>query len=207
METNVDRLLLADTFRIPTDGIYLRDPECLLFKEWARLDLGNSALGSGFEFTAIAYSGGHPAATVNQSDYVFSIDPERATGRHLYTVWSRLQTKEVEALRVAGDNRASRWRMASAAGLRRRPKHQASCLPIPGSTGTTALGTIVAAPHRGTHIGPAGVRSDLRDDSVAEAVRTELENALYLAESPMPKDHKSYCTISEARRICPPTYR
>jgi hypothetical protein len=183
LETNVDRLLLADTFRIPTDGIYLRDPECLLFKEWARLDLGNSALGSGFEFTAIAYSGGHPAATVNQSDYVFSIDPERATGRHLYTVWSRLQTKEVEALRVAGQSS-----IALENGFRRgseaATEASSKLFTDPWFDGHNCFGTIVAAPHRGTHIGPAGVRSDLRDDSVAEAVRTELENALYLAESP-----------------------
>ncbi len=183
LETNVDRLLLADTFRIPTDGIYLRDPECLLFKEWARLDRENSALGSGFEFTAIAYSGGRPAATVNQSDYVFSIDPERANGRHLYTVWSRLQTKEVEALRVAGQSS-----VALDSGSRRGsgPATEASSklFTDPWFDGHNCFGTIVAAPHRGTNIGPAGVRSDLRDDSVAEAVRTELENALYLAESP-----------------------
>ncbi len=183
LETNVDRLLLADTFRIPSDGIYLRDPECLLFKEWARLDLENSSLGAGFEFTAIAYSGGHPAATVNQSDYVFSIDPERATGRHLYTVWSRLQTKEVESLRVAGQSS-----IALENGFRRgseaATEASSKLFTDPWFDGHNCFGTIVAAPHRGTHIGPAGVRSDLRDDSVAEAVRTELENALYLAESP-----------------------
>ncbi len=99
-DLDAEHLLLADTFRIPTDGIYLRDPECLLFKEWARLDLENSSLGAGFEFTAIAYSGGRPDAPSNKTDYQFSIDPERANGRHLYTVWSRLQTQEVEALRA-----------------------------------------------------------------------------------------------------------
>jgi hypothetical protein len=33
-------------------------------------------------------------------------------------------------------------------------------------------------------IGKAGVRGDLRDDPVAEAVRTELENSIYLAATP-----------------------
>ena len=39
VEANASHLLLAGTFLIPTDGIYLRDTECLLFKEWWGLDL------------------------------------------------------------------------------------------------------------------------------------------------------------------------
>ena len=38
-DVSAEHLLLADTFRIPTAGIYLRDPECRLFQQWARLDL------------------------------------------------------------------------------------------------------------------------------------------------------------------------
>ncbi|MGB8885323.1 MAG: hypothetical protein WCC87_01295 [Candidatus Korobacteraceae bacterium] len=179
-ETNTEHLRLTDTFRIPTDGIYLCDPECLLFKEWARLDLENSALGAGFEFTAIAYSGGLPAGTSHKSDYLFSIDPERAKGRHLYTVWSRLQTKEVEALRAAGQLGENRSQRGSEPGT----GSSGGLFTDPWFDGQNSFGTIVAPPHRGTHIGPAGVRSDLRDDPVAEAVRAELENALYLAENP-----------------------
>ena len=184
VEANADHLLLADTFRIPTDGIYLRDPECLLFKEWARLDLENSSLGAGFEFTAIAYSGGRPAGTINKSDYVFSIDPERANGRHLYTVWSRLQTKEVEALRALEQEHSD---SPDAGRLRRGVDKRAGDLgrlfTDPWFDGHNCFGTIVATPHRGTMIGRPGVRRDLRDDPVAEAVRTDVEDSIYAAES------------------------
>ncbi len=61
---NPEHLVGGDE-RVATDGIYLRDPECLLFKEWARLDLDNSSMGRGFEFTAIAYSGGRPDGKLN----------------------------------------------------------------------------------------------------------------------------------------------
>jgi hypothetical protein len=184
LETNAERLLLADTFRIPTDGIYLRDPECLLFREWARLDLENSSLGAGFEFTAIAYSRGRPAGTVNQTDYVFSIDPERASGRHLYTVWSRLQTKEVEALRSleqeqANSPEASRLRR----GIEKRTGDLGRLFTDPWFDGHNCFGTVVATPNRGTMIGHAGVRNDLRDDPVAEAVRTDVEDSIYSAAS------------------------
>jgi hypothetical protein len=175
-EIDAEHLLLADSFRIATDGIYLRDPECQLFREWARLDLENSSLGAGYEFTAMATSDGRPAGTANQSEYVFSIDPGRANGRHLYTVWSRLQTTEVEALRAMREEQAL------------TPSHQdahtlETLLSDPWSEGQDYLGTLVDTPHRGTLIGPAGTRGDLRDDPVAEAVRTELEGSIYSAES------------------------
>lgn len=181
-EVDAEHLLLADTFRIPTDAIYLRDPECLLFKEWARLDLENSSLGAGFEFTAIAYSGGRPEAPSNKTDYQFSIDPERANGRHLYTVWSRLQTQEVEALRAHEQNVIAVGALSRPGG----PQGAAtlgSLLADPWIGGQGQFGNAVGTPHRGTLIGPAGVRSDLRDDRVAEAVRTELEGSIYSAVS------------------------
>jgi hypothetical protein len=181
-DLNAEDLLLADTFRIPTDGVYLRDPECLLFKEWARLDIENSTLGTGFEFTAIASSNGRPEAAANKTAYEFSIDPERANGRHLYTVWSRLQTQEVEALR---DHQQES--MAVSASSRRTPSHSTgtlgSLLADPWTGGQTQYGNLVATPHRGTLIAPAGRRDDLRDDPVAEAVRTELECSIYSAAS------------------------
>ena len=173
---------LSDTFRIPTDGIYLRDPQCFLFEEWARLDLQSSSLGNGFEFTAIANSCGRESATVNKTSYVFSIDPERANGRHLYTVSSRLQTKEVEALRSprAGIALEPRPYLVS----EQRVSAANKLLNDPWSDGREYFGTIVTTPQRGTVIGAAGVRSDLRDDPVAEAVRSELENCLFLADAP-----------------------
>src|SRR5262249_9429723 len=72
--------LLQQGERRQTDGIYIRDPECLLFKEWARADIENSSQGQGFLFTSVAYSSGRPVGELNQTDYFFSIDPERADG-------------------------------------------------------------------------------------------------------------------------------
>ena len=179
---NTEDLLLADTFRIPTAGIYLRDPECGLFQQWARLDLEHAPRNAGFEFTAIAGSCGRPAGLVNRTDYAFSVDPERANGRHLFTVWSRLETKEVEALRMR--------REASVAEVvppaRVSDQHSATLgalLADPWVGGQNSFGTLVETPARGTLIGPPGARSDLRDDPIAEEVRTELEGLVYSAES------------------------
>ena len=181
-EVNAEHLLLADTFRIPTSGIYLRDPECLLFQEWARLELENSPLGAGFEFTAIAASDGRPAGTINKSDYIFSIDPERASGRHLYTVWSRLQSKEVEALQGQGQRSDVPVAFYIAPGGDQRAAMD-TLLGDPWLGGPNSSGTVVRTPNRGTAIGRPGTRSDLRDDAIGEEVRTELENPIYSAES------------------------
>lgn len=183
-DVDAEHLLLADTFRIPTDGIFLRDPECLLFREWARLDLEHSALGAGFEFTAIAFSNGRSPSATNKTDYRFSIDPERANGRHLYTVWSRLQTEEVEALKA----RQSEFITVPSRDSARHAGNQPATtiegvLADPWRGGQNQFGTAVGTPHRGTLIGPPGVRSDLRDDPVSEAVRTELEGSIYSASS------------------------
>jgi hypothetical protein len=179
-ELDGQSLLLADSFRIATDGIYLRDPDCALFKEWARVDLENSALGAGFEFTALAYSNRRAQEAANSSEYVFSIDPERANGRHLYTVWSRLQTEEVEALRAGRD-------LATlATGQSGQRTHTLeTLLSDPWLGGHNQSSTYVETPRRGTLIGPAGVSSDLRDDPVVEAVRTELEAPIYSTVSPI----------------------
>jgi len=181
-EVNAEHLLLADTFRIPTSGIYLRDPECLLFQEWARLDVENSQLGAGFEFTAIAASDGRPTGSRNLTDYVFSIDPERASGRHLYTVWSRLQTKEVEALRGQEQRSDTPVAFYIAPGGDQRAA-MGTLLAHPWVGGPNSSGTVVRTPNHGTVIGPPGARSDLRDDAIGEEVRTELENPIYSAES------------------------
>src|SRR5271165_5460065 len=77
-DMSAENLLLADSFRIATDGIYLRDPECTLFQEWARVDRNSSSLRAGFEFTAIAYPNRIPEGGANSTEYIFSIDPERA---------------------------------------------------------------------------------------------------------------------------------
>ena len=179
---NPQQLLLADSFRILTDGIYLLDPQCALFQEWARADVENSALGAGFEFTAIAHSNQRPAAP-NTSEYEFYIDPQRANGRHLHTVWSRLETEEVAALR-ARKGAAT----AAVSGLRGSASASASesvetVLAEPWTGGQSGSSTRVKTPHRGTFIAPAGMRCDLRDDPVVEAVRTELEAPVYSVSS------------------------
>lgn len=181
-DADAEHLRLADTFRIPTDGIYLRDPECSLFTEWARLDIENSTLGAGFEFTAVAYSNNRTEGAANSTRYVFSIDPERANGRHLYTVWSRLQTREVEALRAA---RLQVVGMTSggAEGSEARGGNLQALMSDPWQGGQTQSGTLVDTPHRGTLIAPPGTQGDLRDDPVAEAVRSELEDVIYTAAS------------------------
>ena len=172
------QLLLAASFRTATDAIFLRDPECSLFQEWARVDLENSALGMGFEMTALAYSNRRPESAANSSEYVFAIDPMRARGRHLFTVWSRLQTEEFEALGA----RQQMLRPELATG---EPRSRAldSLLSDPWSGGQSRSSTI-DTPARGTHVGPPGTRSDLRDDPVGEAVRTELEAPVYATTSP-----------------------
>jgi hypothetical protein len=176
-ESSSESLLLADSFRIATDGIYLRDPECTLFREWARVDLENSALGSGFEFTAIAFSDRLQEVATNATEYIFSIDPERANGRHLYTVWSRLQTEELSAVH------AQLQEAADKPACDARTTGIGSVLSDPWLGGDRQSSTLVAAPRYGSQIGPPGSRSDLGDDPVVGAVRTELEGPIYAAAS------------------------
>lgn len=181
-EVNAERLLLADTFRIPTSAVYLRDPECSFFQDWARLDLENSPLGAGFEFTALAFPNGRANATINQTDYVFAVDPERANGRHLYTVWSRLQTSEVEALHMQHQRAAAPDAIATS-GPEQRTGPLETLLANSWIGGQNTTGVLVETPQRGTAMAVPGMRSDLRDDPIVEEVRTELENSVYVAES------------------------
>ena len=98
------------------DGIYIRDPECRLFKEWCRADHSHSLMGRGFGFTAVSYSGNRQGAARNTSAYFFSLDPERAGNCHLYNVWASLQAEEARA--PLGDDGgvgpADGWRRAAA---------------------------------------------------------------------------------------------
>lgn len=82
------------------DAIYLGDPESLLFKEWAKLDLEHSPSGHGSRFTAIANADGRPGAAINSTDYYFALTSEAAGGCHLYGIWERLQAAESKALRA-----------------------------------------------------------------------------------------------------------
>jgi len=162
--------------RQQADGIYLRDPECLLFKEWVRDDVDHSSMGEGFLFSAVAYSDSRPGAAVNTSAYFFALDPERAGQRHLYNLWARLQASEVAALRqnpaAAPDGTQPRCRPGY--------EQRAGEAPPPGFDdpwfdGSNYECTIVVAPSRGTAIGPAGSATNLADDPVAQLVQRELE--------------------------------
>ncbi len=166
--------------RNQADGIYLRDPEWLLFKEWARNDTENSPGQRGFLFTAIAYSNGRPGAQVNPSDYFFSLDPENAGGRHLYTLWARLELAEIDALqssplKPALEESAAKCR----AGFEQRAGSHHALLNDPWFDGGNYACTIVATPNRGTYLGAPGKRADLSDDPVAEIVRKELEYSVF----------------------------
>jgi hypothetical protein len=175
-----------DQGRSQADGIYLRDPECLLFKEWARLDAEHAPVSRGFLFTAVAYSRGRRGAAVNETDYFFALDPERAGCRHLYNVWARLQAEEVRSTLGRPLNGPVRKGFEERArGLIRKDSEQQ---PIggyfvdPWFDGSNYACTIVATPNRGTMIEATGTASDLSDDRVALHVRQELELSVFASE-------------------------
>lgn len=186
--------LLSKQARIATDGIYLRDPECLLFKEWARLDLENSSMGRGFELTAVAYSSGRPEGDDNHTDYFFALDPERANGRHLYRVWARLQAKEVAALR----HRQLPEKPARP-GFEGRAGAFARYFADPWFDGQNYFCSIVATPNYGTHIASPGSDAGLQGDLIAEIVRSEVEHSVY--QAPPGKDDAcvQVCDLSPTR--------
>jgi hypothetical protein len=186
--------LLTHQPRVPTDGIYLRDPECLLFKEWARLDLENSSIGRGFEFTAVAYSNGRPEGNRNHTDYFFAIDPERANGRHLYRVWARLQAKEVAAL---GEQQVSEKQARR--GFEARAGTLAKYFSDPWFDGQNYLATIVATPNHGTEIAPPGSDGGLEDDAIVEVVRSEVEHSVYLSKTGSDSPVITVCDLSAVR--------
>ncbi len=178
------------------DGIYLRDPECLLFKEWVRNDLDNSSMGAGFLFSAIAYTNERPRASANTLAYYFSLDPERAGDRHLYNVWTRLESAEIQALRQpeqldlrdyleAADEVAGRAdkdpRTTCRAGFADRAGPELRHLfDDPWFDGSNYNCTIVVTPDRGTFIGRPGKLPDLGDDPIVRIVQQELEDSVFV---------------------------
>jgi hypothetical protein len=188
--------------RFQADGIYLRDPECLLFKEWTRLDTENSSLGQGFLFTAVAYSRGRPEGRVNQTDYFFSLDPERAGGRHLYNLWARLQAEEVHAMirsegkRFGGRTRDGLPRVARS-GFEARARGCDAYFWDPWFDGHNYACTIVPTPNRGTVIAPAGSAHDLSDDWVARIVRQELEHSVFVGAEVVITDFAAAASVHD----------
>ncbi len=150
------------------DGIYLRDPESLLFKEWAREDAEASSLGQGFLFTLVAYSNAKPGVAGNRSDYYIALDPERAGPCHLYNVWARLQHEEWNA----------RDRSALDSGPSREEFQARKVGRDPWYDGNAFRATIVNPPWSGTLIA-AGQSRNLEDDVVARIVRKELEDVVF----------------------------
>ena len=158
------------------DGLFLRDPECILFKEWARTDNENSPSGRGFIFTAIAYSTSIAAAASNKSRYIFSVDPEMANGAHLYPVWARLQAAEC-AKSTALSNAARSGFEGRLTGTRGADD--------PWFDGHNFKATIIDTPRGGTQL-KAGVLADLSDDEAAQLVRQELEWTFFVPEKALP---------------------
>jgi len=162
----------AGAASIRADGIFLRDPECLFFKDWVRNDT-IASLGRGFSFSGVAYSRGRTSGQLNESDYYFSLDMDQPIGWHLYDVWATLQAREVQALIEAGlpSERAATCR----SGFEARSGSYSPYFDDPWFDGSSYRCTIIGTPARGTFIGGAGMERDLSDDPVAQLVRTVLE--------------------------------
>ncbi len=188
-----DQLRPAGEACAQVDGVFLRDPKCLLFKSWARRDTRNSTMGKGFVFSAIAYSGGRLGALRNSTEYYFSLDPERAEseGWHVYNLWARLQaaetsqlltdeTPEVAQLRSAlqsPEGNESTVAVGCRPGFEARAGKYQSLFNDPWFDGNNYEATIVATPNRGSLIGQPGMADDLSDDPVSLLVQAELEGA------------------------------
>lgn len=164
----------------PVDGVYIRDPECILFKTMARQDAANSPSGRGFVFTAIAYSNAKQSVG-NSSDYFFSLDPEAIPGANLYPVWALLQEQEVKTRIEAGCQTETAIRV----GYEKRAVGYEGHFRDPWFDGSNSGGTIVVTPSGGTAIGPPGVRRDLMDDPVVAIVRQYLDQFPYSDEPKM----------------------
>lgn len=167
-----DMAALNSNKHATADAAWIRDPSCFLFKEWARLDTANSTFGGGFEFLAVAYSGGRPGK--NTTDYFFSLDPERANGKHLYSVWFALQKRQMELFRK--ETSAARENVAVRPGFEARAAGCEAAFVDPWWDGSNTKGTLVATPNNGS-FGSSGALGDLTDDPVAKVVRKELEFA------------------------------
>lgn len=155
---------------VQADGLYLRDPESILFKEWARGDHDNSPSGRGFLFTAIAVSGEIPNPIAgNATRYWFSLDMERARAErcHLYNVWAALQAAELGTREKTGDPR-----LGESAGRKDFADRDSGA--DPWYDGNAFEATILDTPRRGSALA-AGRQSDLSDDAVARIVRECLE--------------------------------
>jgi len=156
-----------------TDGIYLRDPESILFKEWARADIQNSPSHQGFLFTAVVYSSG----ANGKPRFVFSLDPERAAGAHLYPVWARLQEAEMSEMN----------KQEIPQGKDRKGFEGRQCGGDPWFDGNNYKCTIVENPNRGSLLAEGGDAGAL--DKPVALVRQQLEYDWFGARNAKVWDH------------------
>lgn len=77
------------------DAIWIANPKCPRFKEFARQDVRNSTLKRGFVFTAVYDES-------EKIQYHFALDPEHAEDVVLYHLWANLQLEEMDRRRVLG---------------------------------------------------------------------------------------------------------
>ncbi len=161
------------------DGIFIRDPESMLFKDLARIDSENSFLRKGFLFTAVAKSSRKSGSAVNSTDYYFALDPERAGQHTLYPVWARIQEAELRAL--SEETKSERRSRVARDGFEGRAGTLGGLLADPWFDGPNFRTTIVVTPDGGTQIGPSGTAADLADDPVAGIVREVLTSVFSAA--------------------------
>lgn len=155
------------------DGIFIRDPKSLLFKEWARSDREHAPSAEGFIFTMVAYTGqtgGHG----NPSRYIISLDMERAQkrGLHLYPLWQCLQGEEI---RLASSLSLSAG--TARPGFEKRLADTPGC-DDPWYDGMNYEATIIDTPNGGTRIS-GGTSPDLSDDGVFKVVARLLDSGIY----------------------------
>lgn len=154
------------------DGLYLADPECLLFKDWVRDDTDNSQGKQGFLFTAIAYS--NPQGSKTQ--YFLSIDPERAKGANLYRLWARLQAAELTELRKQG---GSGGKCRGGFATRARGFEPLFDRRWVWYDGQNSAFTIVVNGDDGTQLQSHSGKAPFTDDEVGRITREELEYGFY----------------------------
>jgi hypothetical protein len=171
-EVDPRHMTFPEQERMAVEGIFLRDPQSFLFKEWAREDTENSRSGQGFLFTAVAYSDGLTQAPAGKrTRYIFALDPERARGGHLYNLWARLQEAEFRRRKISECPREDHRRDFAGRRVGRDPWFD----------GNSYRGTIIDTPSSGTALS-AGSTSDLSDisaDTVESVLRQELEYTWY----------------------------
>jgi len=175
--------------RVPVDGLFLRDPQCLFFRWFARVDREASPLGRGFLFLGLAQSFARRADSPrpNRSRYRFSIEVDwaRAHNAHLLDVWALLQNKEI----------------TRAAGLNPKPEEESglgSQVASAWSDGSGRMGALVESPVQGTSLNE-GTRADMTDDEAALLVWDHLTSRGFAGETP--EFHKFVWTDSRGESL------